>query len=414
MKNKKSAVRRLYVDYTRSVPVGGIRAHGGANYTKVFLTDLKKYMETEECCYEVVILWPDGYEGNSRLEKEILKDGVYHIKKIRSLEGVRFENGAVLFLPLLGIKEYPLLKKLRQQNVRLILTIHGLRLMDTKWDMYDFLYKRSCSGKIMALTEAVILLPVKRLVYRYRIRKYVSYCDAVVTVSAYTLGMLASLKVELPAVFLQYQNVWNHDKAGQTKQDCADTYMLFVSGNREEKNLARTLAAYKKYYGYNPKPLKLIVVGTEREITGNIVKCLRLQRIVRRHDLIFMPYVDDQKLDRMYQNAAFLLYTSKSEGFGLPVLEAALQLCPSVAAYGTSVPEVLGGCACYVNPFSTDSIVRGMNLMTDPVERSRYRDRLRIAQRISEDRIELSNIGLFEFLFCDKTKYGREPDAAGH
>jgi glycosyltransferase involved in cell wall biosynthesis len=47
-------------------------------------------------------------------------------------------------------------------------------------------------------------------------------------------------------------------------------------------------------------------------------------------------------LDALYQEAAVLVFPSRFEGFGIPVLEAMSRGCPVVAADATALPEVVG------------------------------------------------------------------------
>ena len=50
----------------------------------------------------------------------------------------------------------------------------------------------------------------------------------------------------------------------------------------------------------------------------------------------------DPQLKWAYERAAGLLYTSRCEGFGLPLLEAMSLGCPVVASNTSSIPEVAG------------------------------------------------------------------------
>jgi glycosyltransferase involved in cell wall biosynthesis len=54
------------------------------------------------------------------------------------------------------------------------------------------------------------------------------------------------------------------------------------------------------------------------------------------------------------------------EGFGLPALEALASGAPVVASNVTSLPEILGSSAVFVNPENVDSIAGGIEkLLTD-------------------------------------------------
>ena len=60
--------------------------------------------------------------------------------------------------------------------------------------------------------------------------------------------------------------------------------------------------------------------------------------------------VSDQELKALYQGATALLFPSKTEGFGLPPLEAMYCNCPVIVSSGGALPEVCGDAAVYVDP----------------------------------------------------------------
>jgi len=63
----------------------------------------------------------------------------------------------------------------------------------------------------------------------------------------------------------------------------------------------------------------------------------------------------DDRLAGLYQSAVALLYPSRYEGFGLPLLEAMIHQCPVIAAPLTSLPEVGGDAAVYADADDVDA-----------------------------------------------------------
>lgn len=59
--------------------------------------------------------------------------------------------------------------------------------------------------------------------------------------------------------------------------------------------------------------------------------------------------LSDLELRTAYSGALALVYPSKYEGFGLPVLESLACACPVITSPNASIPEVAGNAAIYVN-----------------------------------------------------------------
>ena len=77
--------------------------------------------------------------------------------------------------------------------------------------------------------------------------------------------------------------------------------------------------------------------------------------------VIFTGYLSEKELINMYKYSRGLIYASFYEGFGYPPLEAMRYGCPVIASNTSSLPEVVGSAGIYINPYSVDSIVDGIN-----------------------------------------------------
>lgn len=76
---------------------------------------------------------------------------------------------------------------------------------------------------------------------------------------------------------------------------------------------------------------------------------------------------------REYAECDFLLFASTYEGFGLPIVEAQSVGRPVVTSNVGPMPEVAGGAACLVDPFSVESIRDGVLRVIGDAD---YRDKL--------------------------------------
>jgi glycosyltransferase involved in cell wall biosynthesis len=71
-----------------------------------------------------------------------------------------------------------------------------------------------------------------------------------------------------------------------------------------------------------------------------------------------LGYVDDAELAQLYCHAAWFVFPSLYEGFGLPAIEAMGNGCPVIAANAASIPEVCGDAALYFDPHDAQGLAR--------------------------------------------------------
>ena len=83
-------------------------------------------------------------------------------------------------------------------------------------------------------------------------------------------------------------------------------------------------------------------------------------------DVTFAPFVTDEELRSLYQNAEIYVCASLTEGFGIPILEAMALGVPLACSKTSSIPEVCGDAAWYFDPYDSESISNTLvNLLTE-------------------------------------------------
>jgi glycosyltransferase involved in cell wall biosynthesis len=117
-----------------------------------------------------------------------------------------------------------------------------------------------------------------------------------------------------------------------------EAYFLFVGGTEKRKNLGTVLEAFRSLDGF-----ELRVVGAYT--ASPVHDARREQRGVR-----WLGHVSEEELVELYRHATALVFPSRYEGFGLPLLEAMARRTPVIAANGSSIPEVARGAAILVDP----------------------------------------------------------------
>jgi glycosyltransferase involved in cell wall biosynthesis len=123
-------------------------------------------------------------------------------------------------------------------------------------------------------------------------------------------------------------------------------YMLCVGNIEPRKNIARLLEAVSRLNAEIP----LVLVGSKAWLWEDSLRMMPDLR--RRRKVLHFGYLSSRNLQDLYRQARFLVFPSLYEGFGLPALEAMALGCPVIASNTSSLPEVCGAAALYVDPQS--------------------------------------------------------------
>ena len=93
---------------------------------------------------------------------------------------------------------------------------------------------------------------------------------------------------------------------------------------------------------------------------------------------------DDEIVEALYNKALALLYPSRFEGFGWPVIEAQACGCPVICATAEPLPEVAGDAGLFHPVDDEEGFARDVVRLNDPAERVRWGDKgLANARRFS-------------------------------
>jgi alpha-1,3-rhamnosyl/mannosyltransferase len=99
-------------------------------------------------------------------------------------------------------------------------------------------------------------------------------------------------------------------------------------------------------------------------LAGDPVSLEKLKK--EHHDVLSDPSirliyeVPSSEMIQLLSASRALVFATLGEGFGLPVIEAMKCGCPVIASNNTSLPEVGGDAAMYVDPNDVDSIASAM------------------------------------------------------
>lgn len=133
-------------------------------------------------------------------------------------------------------------------------------------------------------------------------------------------------------------------------------YILTVSTHSFHKNTSKIFEVFKEYIiSEKNEEMSLVVVGklaiSEEKDWKNQLKKMEIEKRV-----ILTNFVKDREMPALYSGAEVFLFPSLYEGLGLPVLEAFACGTPVITSNVSSLPEVGGDAAVYINPKDSKDI----------------------------------------------------------
>ena len=187
--------------------------------------------------------------------------------------------------------------------------------------------------------------------FRNSIQMALSNSQLIFTVSEHTKrDILSNFDIQHENIFVTYQPVaikpFNKmdllfDQYLKNNGLSDNKYFLFVGNIEPKKNLGRLLDAYAKVDHHYP----LVVVGKKAWLWENEINNRPISNV------LFLDHVSFNKLRILYSGAFCFIFPSLYEGFGLPPLEALTCGCPVITSNNSSLPEVCGDAALYVDPY---------------------------------------------------------------
>ena len=183
-----------------------------------------------------------------------------------------------------------------------------------------------------------------RLLYKLLIPKMLASSKSVITVSNFSKKEISEVYNIPIEKFKIIYNAVNENFNPNTNIPYGD-FCLAVSSPNLHKNFHRMIEAFL----LSDTTLNLYIIGGQALSFSNI----DYQSDSR---IKFLGRIDDAELINLYQNAAFFIFPSLYEGFGIPPLEAQACGCPVIASNTASIPEVLGNSVEYFDPLNVNEI----------------------------------------------------------
>jgi glycosyltransferase involved in cell wall biosynthesis len=126
-------------------------------------------------------------------------------------------------------------------------------------------------------------------------------------------------------------------------------FLLHVGDLHERRNLPLVVRAMFEAQRRPGIPrFAIVMAGVDRGVGDRLTAYARQAQLPEA--VLCLGPVTDAQLLTLYRAAAALVYPSRYEGFGLPVLEAMASGTPVIASRAASIPEVLGDAGILLDP----------------------------------------------------------------
>ncbi|MFH1824985.1 MAG: glycosyltransferase family 1 protein [Candidatus Firestonebacteria bacterium] len=120
------------------------------------------------------------------------------------------------------------------------------------------------------------------------------------------------------------------------------------------KNIINQIKAFDIVRKVKKNDIQLIITGKKDNAYDDIMSIVK--QLDLQEDVILIEHIINEDMSVLYSGAEALMFASSYEGFGLPILEAMACGCPVLTSKISSMPEVAGESAVYVNHLDENDI----------------------------------------------------------
>lgn len=315
----------------------------------------------------------------------IYKNGNKHLKELNSNKKL---NSVMLFskLPLILIRlmdvhvpkkftvfhstYYRLPYKWQRGRLKIITTVH------------DFTNEKYGSG-------------ISRLFHTFQKKRAILGSDVIVCISENTKKDLLSFLPEVKNKHIEviYNGVSDKFKPIVKKIDEMNKNLLYIGSRAEYKNFGNLVCHLNSLKKFN-----LIFVGGG-PLTNMEIKLLA-SNIPNRFE--HLPFLDEEKLNDLYNSSFCLVYPSFYEGFGIPVVEAMQAGCPIIALKSSCIPEISDNSCILLDNFDFSNLRKSLLKLED----NSYR------KEILKKGFDRASYFSWDIMFENLDKIYKEPDAS--
>ena len=203
--------------------------------------------------------------------------------------------------------------------------------------------------------------------YNYFFPKYAREATRIATVSEFSKAdIVKHYNISPTKIDVVYNGIHSFFKPAsdiekqqtKTKFTSGNDYFVSVGSLIPRKNIPNLVKAFALFKQQYKTTVKLVLAGSQYWGTAQINKIIADNHL--KNEIIFTGRLSNHDLNLVLASATALTFVPYYEGFGIPLIEAMQTQTPIIASNVTSLPEIAGNAALYVNPLNVDEIAQAM------------------------------------------------------
>jgi glycosyltransferase involved in cell wall biosynthesis len=143
------------------------------------------------------------------------------------------------------------------------------------------------------------------------------------------------------------------------KYNLPEKFILFLGTIEPRKNIIGLIEAFEILRNKYPTVDHLVIAGAPGWKNEKIFARAKISKYADK--IHFINFVAPEDKNALYAAANLFVYPSFYEGFGFPVLEAMSIGTPVITSNRSSLPEIAGSAAYFVDPTRPDQLALAMN-----------------------------------------------------
>lgn len=219
---------------------------------------------------------------------------------------------------------------------------------------------------LIALLDEDWATPGSKAFYQKNIGRIISDANAIIAVSNHTrsdiIRHFPEAEEKISVVHLGIEDRFQYYPQSDRSflnafgypADCPP-YLLYVGETQPRKNVHSLITAFAELPLSVREKYHLVIVGNSRRLDYREKLLSLVQQRSIQNRVHFFTDVSHDDLVKFYNAAHAFIFPSFYEGFGMPISEAMKCGCPVLASNSSSLTEVGGDAAIYVEPNDIDA-----------------------------------------------------------